>query len=274
MKNILKNFYCDYILLVKIDISFIDKIIFLLNKYIFLFFSVFGIKIPTRILGRRYYSDDSYGLLGFQVMLKDFYEYYFIPSLKDPVIFDVGGHIGNFTLAANVFYKKSKIYLFEPIKKTYNLAAVNLKEESNVQIYNIAIGDSDGKKKMYFDKNELSISSFNADSIINQDRMESQEVVTIKLSTFIREHNIEKIDLLKIDVEGFELEVLRGSLDIMDRVHNIIIEVHVNKEGKRLNELFLILTNYGFTIAWIGKIWQGSGRNKNLKCFDLILKRR
>ena len=118
MRNILKNFYCDYILLAKIDISLIDKIIFLLNKYAFLLFSAAGIKISTKIFGKKYYSDDNYGLLGFQVMLKDFFEYYFIPSLKEPIIFDVGGHVGNFTLAADVFYKKSKIYTFEPIKKT------------------------------------------------------------------------------------------------------------------------------------------------------------
>lgn len=269
MKNIFKNFYCDYVFLLSKNINFINKIIFLFDKYIYLFLLIFRLRLTVKLFGKKYLSGDKYGLLSFQIMLKDFYDYYFIFSLNNPVIFDVGGHVGNFALAASVIYKNSKTYVFEPILNTYNLLSENTGQYQNIEIYNLAIGDNNASCRMYFADNELDRSSFIKNNILKQENIKFQEVTMTKLSSFVFEHNIPKIDLLKIDVEGFEVEVLKGSVEILDRIKNIIIEVHVDKDGKRLMDLFNIFYNFGFRVVRFGKIWQ----DNEVRCFDIILEK-
>jgi hypothetical protein len=67
-------------------------------------------------------------------------------------------------------------------------------------------------------------------SIKKKERLiESQEIKVVKLDTFCLKKNIKKIDILKIDVEGFELQVLQGASKILNNTDYIIIEIQDNK---------------------------------------------
>lgn len=66
---------------------------------------MFAVNIrEINLLANPYVPADSYGLLGFQIMFKDFIKYYLLNDLgPKAIIFDVGANIGNFSLAANLF---------------------------------------------------------------------------------------------------------------------------------------------------------------------------
>ena len=67
-------------------------------------------------------------------------------------------------------------------------------------------------------------------SIKKKERLiESQEVKVVKLDTFCFKKSIKKIDILKIDVEGFELQVLQGASKILNNTDYILIEIQDNK---------------------------------------------
>lgn len=270
MRNIVMNFYCDYVFLIGKNIFLIDKLVFLFNKYLYLFLHLFKINLPVKLLGKVYHSSDQLGLLGFQIMFKDFYDYYYMDLGKDPVIFDVGAFIGNFALVSNVLYEGSKIFSFEPVSETYSLLDANTEGYSNIETHNIALGDFDGKKTIYFTSNSMDRSSFEKNSFSKGEITGSQEINVSKMSSFVIKNKIPRIDLLKVDVEGVEYQVLKGSLEILDRVNNIIVEIHTGKEGDVLGNVCGLLSDYGFKLVRVGKIWQGYGRSKALVCMDLI----
>ena len=272
MNNLLKNFYCDFITFKIKNLNFIDKIIFLGRKYLYLTLKIFRLKINrTKFLNNYYISDDNYGLLSIQIMLKDYYKYYFIKNINKPVIFDVGAHIGNFSLASNVFYKNSQIYSFEPVKNTFDILSKNTSEYENMKIFNIAIGEENKKDVIFFSDLEKDRSSFFKDNIINQENLKTQEIEIKTLSSITKENNISYIDILKIDVEGFEYEAIEGASDILNRVKFIIIENHLKDHPHNFSKITKILLDNNFILYRIGKTW--SDKNNQINVFDLIYKK-
>jgi len=96
--------------------------------------------------------------------------------------------------------KNFKLFLIEPIKKYFdNLKNVYSKHGDKISYFNFAITNKDGKTKM-IDRGGMSHIS----------DIGSIEVECKKWSTFLTENNIEKIDLLLLDCEGYEFEILKN----------------------------------------------------------------
>lgn len=274
LSKIFKNFYCDYIFIKIKNISPKNKIIFLYFKYYYLLLSLIGLtKKEIWLFGNSYIPDNPYGLLGFQIMLKDYYKYYFIKGInKNPIIFDIGAHIGNFSLSSDIYYKDSFIHAFEPIKITFDILKSNINRLPNIKCNNMAIGDKDMINKMFYSEEEKDRSSFDIGNLINRSSASSQEVKVIKLSSYVEENKINHIDILKIDVEGSELNVIKGSEEILRKVGYIIIEMHSKGNHKNFKEIINTLANHDFFIYRFGKQW--INKEGILECFDLIFKRR
>jgi len=270
MKNILKNFYCDYIFLKLNSISIADKTIFLFQKYIFFLSKLFGSN-KVKLLGFGYDPGDGYGLLGVEIMLKDFYKYYFIKDLKEPVIVDAGACVGNFTLAANIFYKNATIYSIEPVKETFRLLESNTKCYQNIHNFNIGVGENNEVKTIYFSKEEKDRSSFYKDNISKGVDAQTEEIVVKTLDTLFNEQKITRVDILKIDVEGFEKEVIDGLGSKISAVQNIIIEIHLSKNKHNFAYINSYLDKNGFVLSKFGKTWETEGGSIDL--FDAIYRK-
>jgi FkbM family methyltransferase len=82
----------------------------------------------------------------------------------------------------------------------------NTRRYPNISGHKIALGSSNGQATIYlFDQSVTS-------SLIEPDNAKQSEVVgVLTVGTFVENHDIERIDLLKIDAEGFDLEVLKGA---------------------------------------------------------------
>lgn len=145
-----------------------------------------------------------------------------------PIIADVGGHIGTFSIfMANVLKDKCKIYAFEPSKGNYRifLRNINLNKIHSVIPKNIAISDFVGKG--YLKTDAMNTDAYYLD--------QSSKDYNCRVSTLPKELRAKKIDLLKMDIEGAEYNILlhRESFEyIVKSVHYIFMEYH-NVDNKK-----------------------------------------
>ena len=157
-----------------------------------------------------------------------------------PVIFDVGAHIGESVSFLKRVFPSSSIYSFEPDPDSYKeLSSANC---ADVTYFNLAVSDVDGTLPFYRNKishtNSLLKVNLNSnDSIcIAKAKAENDQhffegfnekvlVSVVSMDSFVKEHSIDQIDLLKIDVQGAECNVLRGGVGVLLKTRVIVMEI-------------------------------------------------
>ena len=135
-------------------------------------------------------------------------------------IFDVGANKGNFAkMALSVLRKDDKltIHCFEPSKYTYNLLKQNLTGNTQVILNNIGLGKEQGEFNLYYNEPGAGTASLTKRHInyIGGEFKNCERVTINTVDRYCEEKNIDFIDLLKIDVEGHELDVLNGAVDML-----------------------------------------------------------
>ena len=137
-----------------------------------------------------------------------------LKSAPSGVFFDVGANHGAYSRYLLSVSPGSRVYAFEPHPRTFNCLRENLCNEANVRLVNSAVAESAGKFKLYdFENGDGSTqASLDQETIkMFSDQTTSYDVSVITIDEFMAEEGIEKVDLLKIDTEGFDLAVLRGA---------------------------------------------------------------
>jgi FkbM family methyltransferase len=149
-------------------------------------------------------------------------------NLQAPIVFDVGANCGYFSMRILDAYPSATVYAFEPQERLVRefegvICENNLEERAFCHHY--ALGKQDGTALLYQNRSPISASTVQAKAakrkIINR-----QSVTVRSLNSVLKEKMIEKIDILKIDVEGAEMDVLEGADQILSKVNFIIIETH------------------------------------------------
>ena len=176
-------------------------------------------------------------------------------------IIQVGAHKGG---EVELFKKISngKIYLFEPQKFLYEFLKNKFLKDSNINIYNVALGDKPGQLNMYKDKNNDSQSSsllkpkdhLKYHSYI-QFEYDSDEVIDVKT---LNSYKIKDVNLICIDVQGYELNVLKGANSFLKQCEALLIEIN-RKElyvgCPEVKDIDKFLKSYGF-IRVVTKWWK------------------
>mgnify|MGYP003114385279 CR=1 FL=1 len=172
----------------------------------------------------------------------------------DWILFDVGANVGMYSLAFKENSPKSKVYSFEPIPEIFNVLSENISLNSNllkggIEVFNFGFSDTAGTKKMGLPpgyKNEGLYSLKNADD--NKD----EKIVDCKfenISDFCQKNNIYP-DIIKLDVEGSELDILKSiSPEIIEKVTIIVVEMNrkpplPQKSQVSQISIFLIKNNF------------------------------
>jgi len=176
------------------------------------------------------------------------------------VVIDVGANIGDYTLlACKKVGTSGKVLSFEPLSETFLTLERNLQlnQITNCVYFQKAIGEKLCMANLY--KNNLSgmmghlDPSLNGKSLIKNDET---EVVTID-DVLISEH-IDTVNMIKIDVEGFEYEVILGCLQSFkeNKIKKIMCEVHykyLESKGKSAETIYDLLREHNFTITQISE---------------------
>ncbi|MHC0066349.1 FkbM family methyltransferase [Nostoc sp. UIC 10890] len=196
-------------------------------------------------------------------------------------IFDVGANIGMFTLFASQQCQNPTIYAFEPAPPLFEILRLNTTlHEVNVKLFNLGISNepktatftfyphSSGMSSFYAEKEEekevlkaimvnqleRGMNGMNevmeyADELLGERLREQNFTCQLKpLSEIIREQKVERIDLLKIDVQKSELDVIQGIQEQdWEKIQQIVIEVH-DTDG-RLENITSLLKKQGYNVV-------------------------
>jgi FkbM family methyltransferase len=138
---------------------------------------------------------------------------YFLQEENLEIVFDVGANVGQTAKLITQHFPDSTTYSFEPVPRTFDLLAEQMKPFANVKPVNIAFGDQAGQAEI------LTTPLCETNTLLVNRRQKKasdteEEMVTVNIDTvdnFCLQRNIESINLLKIDTEGFEINVLKGS---------------------------------------------------------------
>ena len=134
------------------------------------------------------------------------------------VIFDVGANIGDYSrLLEEFFSDRADIYCFEPSRETYRKLSENFNGKKNIHIYNLGFSNEDKTVFLFADKNASGLASLYKRRLdhFNIHMNETEQVKVMTVDNFCRGEGIKKIDFLKLDIEGHELQALEGAREIL-----------------------------------------------------------
>ena len=152
-----------------------------------------------------------------------------IKDAKEAIV--AGSHIGYMALMGKraMISQNATLHSFEPVTYLYNIARKNFELNSNLGKMII------NKKALSNQISEVSMSidSLRSTIIDNDDNIQSEKVKTITLDTYVEERNIEQLDFILLDVEGFEPLVFAGMKNILSKKspQDIIFEYSQKVKG-------------------------------------------
>jgi|SRR5688572_1959910 len=176
---------------------------------------------------------------------------------KNPTILEAGAHLGFDTYGIAKIWPKGIIHAFEPIPHLYNQMYKRLQHCENVRTYNVALGESNGEIEMYVSSGDSTASS----SILKPTNhlemfptVAFKEKITVpvrRLSDWKSTEKIAQIDLLWLDMQGYEVYALKGAGEVLQDVSVIYTELCKTELYAGLvteNEYIEFLNSHGFTL--------------------------
>lgn len=137
---------------------------------------------------------------------------------KALTIFDVGGNIGNYSKAlSEIFTSNAIIHSFEPSKKTFELFLKTTNNITNIIPNNFGMSDVENHQLLFTDKDGSGLASVYQRKLdhcgISMNKSEEIKLTTLDLYT--KTNNINRINFLKLDIEGHELNALIGAKELI-----------------------------------------------------------
>ena len=189
-------------------------------------------------------------------------------------IIDIGSNKGQFVILAKKYFPYSQIYSFEPQKK-YLKIQKKILGGNKIKYFNFGLGNKKGEMNFYITTREDS-SSFLKPSIYDEKKYKVKSIKKIKIDTLDNILDLESLTkptLIKLDVQGYELETLKGSKKTLDYVDYIITEVSYQKTyDKQVDKADLIKflkKNNFFEYMIVNKTYL----NNNLFQSDILYKK-
>lgn len=155
----------------------------------------------------------------------------FVPSAED-IVLDIGANCGVYALHCRYRQPNCRIICCEPVPKTFQVLGDNLKlnNAADIVVMKTALGNYTGEISLDVSPNFPSLNGVmlkaHSRSWMKAEWMEKIMVPVSTVEDIAEKNNIQQIDILKIDVEGAEMEVLEGAEPVLCNVDKIVIEYH------------------------------------------------
>ena len=190
--------------------------------------------------------------------MEDFYEINDLMKYisEKPVVVDIGANVGYFSFLMAAKRAHAQVLAYEPMEQNIQLFRSNLLRNKElagrVQAHHLAVTGSEiASVKLYFDDVEHNTVISSVFEDFARENTRSVEIKAISLARIIRENNLQRIDLLKLDCEGSEYPILYESPEeVWPMIQCIAAEVHeMDKDKRNHGHLSRFLKNKGFTIS-------------------------
>lgn len=188
-----------------------------------------------------------------ETFLDAFYTRYGVPIRDGWKIIDVGAGIGDFSIYAVYANPNAVVYAYEPFPESYQLLVrnINVNGFENILPVNSAVWRHDGILQLDTKSGEpLQVMSKSTDASNEGQSAGEISVQAISLGKVFDDHEIDKLDLLKLDCEGAEYEILMGgSPEVLQKVDRIIMEYHDIDHNHHHKALASFLEDMGYTVT-------------------------
>lgn len=203
---------------------------------------------------------------GYQLVSKkfiddiDFIKQYAIDG--ELVVFDVGANIGNYAKKVVAIANKVHLHCFEPFAESFQMLQTNSNNYS-ITFNQLALSDVNGVKEFHlnsFSETNSLLKSVRTGLQSLDNGMQEKAVITVSTKTidsYCEENNIHKIDVLKIDVQGAELLVLKGASEMLEqnKIRLIRVETIFEKlyeDQSDFSDVFTFLQNKKYHFQGFG----------------------
>jgi FkbM family methyltransferase len=230
-------------------------------------FNGYSVKIPTRFIN---YFPSNYEAENFSFLSQH--------CIKGAVVFDIGAHIGLFSvIASEIAGNSGKVFAFEPspsttgfLKKTI---AINKKEALIFPVQQ-AMSKEIGKLTFFVSDNKVD----NSNSLVSYEdgrKLSGIEVDVNTIDDFAAAKKLTAVDFIKIDVEGAEYDTLRGGTNVFTTKRPAcILAIHpipIKAKGDKLEDIYDYIEKLNYNIIYDGKNISREAFCANTEMIDLHL---
>jgi len=164
-------------------------------------------------------------------------------ALRGDLAVDIGASLGQYTLPLALRFRRVISIEPSPLNLPTLKGYLGRRKFRNIQLLGSAVSDFDGYTELYVNPENV----YEGSTIVGRsNRLRSFRVPVLKLDTLLRSES--RIDLVKVDAEGAEWAILRGSETVIARIMRWMIELH---DVSRRNEFDSLLRSYGYSTRWI-----------------------
>lgn len=184
-------------------------------------------------------------------------------------VLDVGANVGQFAVASAKLFPDARVHSFEPVPDCVESLRKNVSSLGNVIVYPLALGEDEGEVEFHVNTHSHSSSVLPLAQAHRDAFPEAREtrVIQVQLSTLDRVFaNVEFKSpvLLKLDVQGYEVQTLRGAVETLRRVDYVVLEASFKPmyEGELLfMDTVRIMEQQGFRferpVGWLSEPGNG-----------------
>lgn len=170
-----------------------------------------------------------------------------------PTVVDIGGYIGDFALYAVKRLGASKVIVYEPSMKNFAIMARNIENnqyKGRIVAVNMAVSDA-SEVLMNIDlpdRRQVNVSAYGTDASF------LTRVPSVTLKDLLAAHQLDSVDLLKLDCEGSEYAILLSApIELFKRIENIVMEYHeIEGFEAKLDAVQIHLRNAGYAVSVYG----------------------
>ena len=163
------------------------------------------------------------------------------------IILDVGAHVGYYTrLCASLVGKKGRVIAFEPHPRTFQVLSKNVENVDNIHLFQVAVAETVGTAELYdylmmsasgslhYDESMVDLQKSQlkaqdvAPRIANDFPMEKFTVATSPIDDCLASIGVDKVDVIKMDIEGAEIGALRGMRKTIQQSANLALIMEYN----------------------------------------------
>lgn len=154
-------------------------------------------------------------------------------GLTCSMVFDVGANVGQTALSFCRWFPDAQIHSFEPVPETFRILETKVSRYPRIRCHPIALGDRNGVKQIRLMR-DSELNTLVDEPALSSEATDRFAVVAITtVADFCEKEQIRQIDILKLDTQGYEVNVLTGARDLLRRTAFVLAEVGL--QGQRVD---------------------------------------